>query len=168
MALLFLSFLSHRPLKTAFYSFYLPVCLAMVLHQGRVDKEQFRVIADITLPMGEFFQVQDDFLDCYGTPEQIGKVGRDIEEAKCGWIVVTALPLCTPAQRADLEKHYGREDPAGVARVKQIFSEVGIPRIYAEYEESSYKKLTHMIGSQSTVPRAVFDSLLAKIYKRKK
>jgi farnesyl diphosphate synthase len=127
--------------KTAFYSFYLPVCLAMILHQKRVEPEQFRIIRDVTIPMGEFFQIQDDYLDCYGSPEQIGKVGRDIEEAKCGWLIVNALKVCTPAQRAELEKHYGKEDPAGVARVKQIFNDVGIPRIYAEYEERSYKEV---------------------------
>lgn len=154
--------------KTAFYSFTLPVCLALLLHEGRAIPEQQRVVRDITIPMGEFFQVQDDYLDCYGLPEQIGKVGRDIEEAKCGWLIVTALGKCTPAQRKELEQNYGKEDPKCVARVKQIYNDLGIAKIYADYEEKSYVQLKKLINAQNQVPKVVFESLLGKIYKRSK
>lgn len=50
------------------------------------------------MKMGRYFQIQDDYLDCFGTPEQIGKIGRDIEENKCGWLAVQALKLCNEAQ----------------------------------------------------------------------
>lgn len=46
---------------------------------------------------------KDDFLDCYGDPSVIGKVGTDIEENKCSWLVVQALSRITPEQRAMLQ-----------------------------------------------------------------
>jgi farnesyl diphosphate synthase len=64
--------------KTAFYSFYLPVALGMIL-SGVTDKKLYDKAREILCIMGEYFQIQDDFLDCYGTPEIIGKVGTDIQ-----------------------------------------------------------------------------------------
>ncbi|KAE8224005.1 hypothetical protein CF326_g8107 [Tilletia indica] len=61
--------------KTAFYSFYLPVALAMRM-AGITDESQYKAALDILIPLGEYFQVQDDYLDCYGTPEMIGKIGE--------------------------------------------------------------------------------------------
>lgn len=56
--------------------------------------------------MGRFFQVQDDFLDCFGDPEITGKIGTDIEDGKCTWLIVTALPLCDHKQRQLIEVTY--------------------------------------------------------------
>jgi farnesyl diphosphate synthase len=47
--------------------------------------------------------MQDDFLDCYGDEKTIGKVGTDIQDNKCGWLVVQALQRVNPAQRKILE-----------------------------------------------------------------
>ena len=58
--------------RTAFYSFYLPVALAMRMC-GLSDENAYKHALDILIPLGEYFQVQDDYLDCYGTPEMIGK-----------------------------------------------------------------------------------------------
>lgn len=63
----------------------------------------FRQATTLLIEMGNFYQVQDDYLDCFGNPEITGKVGTDIQEGKCSWLVVVALQRVTPSQRKILE-----------------------------------------------------------------
>lgn len=151
--------------KTAFYSFYLPVSLAMLM-AGISSKPAFDAAKEILLPMGEYFQIQDDYLDCYGAPEVIGKVGRDIEENKCSWLVVQSLLRATSAQRKLFDKHYGIDDPKDVAVIKEVYQEIGIPEIFKKYEDDSYATLLSKIQHVKIMPQEVFVKLLQKIYKR--
>lgn len=151
--------------KTAFYSFYLPVALAMLM-AGIVSEPAFETAKKILLPIGEYFQIQDDYLDCYGSPAVIGKVGRDIEENKCSWLVVQALLHANPEQRALLEQHYGRDHPEHVAIVKKVYEDINIIKVFKDYEEESYKSLVKAIKGCIQLPQEVFLKLLAKIYKR--
>jgi len=57
--------------KTSFYSFYLPVACGMIL-AGITDPLLYDQAREILLVMGEYFQIQDDYLDCFGAPEVIG------------------------------------------------------------------------------------------------
>ena len=95
--------------KTAFYTFYLPAASAMRL-SGIEDEQAYKVANDICVKLGQFFQIQDDYLDCYGDPKVIGKIGTDIKDNKCGWLVVQALKKCTAEQRKIIEENYGKDD----------------------------------------------------------
>eukprot|EP01104_Vermistella_antarctica_P000832 TRINITY_DN10933_c0_g1_i1.p1 TRINITY_DN10933_c0_g1~~TRINITY_DN10933_c0_g1_i1.p1 ORF type:complete len:378 (-),score=96.35 TRINITY_DN10933_c0_g1_i1:118-1197(-) len=151
--------------KTAFYSFYLPIASALFM-AGIADDSTLDVARSILIPMGEYFQIQDDFLDCYGDPAVIGKVGRDIEENKCGWLINQALLICTPEQRGLFEKHYGIDNAEDVKVVKQIFSDLDLTSLFRAYEDKSYVELKTLIEGQTTLPQDVFLNLLTKIYKR--
>lgn len=167
--------------KTAYYSFYLPVALGMYMcgipHSASNDP--YALAQSILIPLGEYFQVQDDFLDFATPPEILGKVGTDIIDNKCSWCVNTALALATPAQRKVLDENYGRKDGAAEARVKALYEEMGIRKKYEEYEEAAYKRIVGLIqtipaensnaaAGEVTVKREVFKAFLDKIYKRQK
>lgn len=113
--------------KTAFYSFCLPIQSALYL--ASIDNtDVHEKCKEILIEMGVFFQIQvrnkltiksyengkksqnyyykflqDDFLDCYGDPKVTGKVGTDIEESKCSWLVIQALKRVNAEQRLILE-----------------------------------------------------------------
>ena len=118
--------------------------------------------------MGEYFQVQDDYLDNYGAPEVIGKIGTDIEDNKCSWLICQALLKVTPEQKAVITENYGRKDEACVQKIKALFNELELEALFKSYEQSSYEKLTREISEQKLVNEEVFLKLLRKIYKRSK
>ncbi|KAF8468673.1 farnesyl diphosphate synthase [Russula ochroleuca] len=176
----------HRTIvlyKTAVYSFYLPVALALLVcgfpveKKNESDPDYYKLALDILLPLGEYFQIQDDYLDYAGTPEQIGKIGTDILDNKCSWCINSALARATPTQRAILDANYGRKDSAAEARVKQVFHEVGVDEQYAQYEADSYARINALIDAvpevrspcgEAVLRRSVFRVFLEKIYKRTK
>ncbi|GAX81541.1 hypothetical protein CEUSTIGMA_g8969.t1 [Chlamydomonas eustigma] len=153
--------------KTAYYSFYMPVACGMIL-AGIKNKEAFKVAEKILLDMGQYFQIQDDYLDCYGDPEVIGKIGTDIEDNKCSWLICTALKHADKEQTKVIEANYGKKDKDCVAAIKKLFVELKMEERFKEYEEESYKRLTAAIEEQKLVPQAVFTIFLSKIYQRQK
>ena len=76
--------------------------------------------------IGHYFQVCDDYLDCYGDPSVTGKVGTDIQDGKCSWLVASALERASGAQRRKLESNYGSTDDQEVANVLKVYQEVNI------------------------------------------
>ena len=48
--------------------------------------------------MGHLYNVQDDYLDCFGDTSQTGKIGTDIQNRKCSWLIVKALENANSSQ----------------------------------------------------------------------
>ncbi|KAL6562381.1 glycerol channel [Orobanche gracilis] len=153
--------------KTAYYSFYLPVACALLMAGENLDNHVN--VKDVLIDMGIYFQVQDDYLDCFGEPEKIGKIGTDIEDFKCSWLVVKALELCNEEQKKILFDHYGKENPADVTEIKTLYNKINLQGAFTEYESKSYERLTSSIEAHpSKAVQAVLKSFLGKIYKRQK
>eukprot|EP00698_Gefionella_okellyi_P005531 TRINITY_DN15043_c0_g1_i1.p1 TRINITY_DN15043_c0_g1~~TRINITY_DN15043_c0_g1_i1.p1 ORF type:complete len:381 (-),score=114.81 TRINITY_DN15043_c0_g1_i1:1150-2244(-) len=151
--------------KTAFYSFVLPVHMAMLM-TGRFTPKDFKDAEAILVPMGEYFQIQDDYLDCYGDPKTIGKIGTDIQDNKCGWLIIQALQRASPAQRKILEENYARDNEASIAKVKEVYKQLNIAKVFHDYEDKAYVDIKQQIDRIQTVPKEVFNSFLGKIFKR--
>ena len=123
------------------------------------------------LKLGHLFQCQDDFLDYHAPPEVLGKIGTDIQDGKCSWPVTQALNLVTPQQRQLLEQHYGKNNAESVMMVKNLYNELGIHKIYADFEDNLYQQIKSdiaLIAKQTKLPNAFFENLLQKLYKRQK
>ncbi|KAH0533159.1 hypothetical protein TsFJ059_001761 [Trichoderma semiorbis] len=156
--------------KTAFYSFYLPVALALYYLDIATPKN-LQTAKDILIPLGEYFQIQDDYLDNFGLPEHIGKIGTDIKDNKCSWLVNQALKIVTPEQRKVLEDNYGQKDDAKEKVIKQLYDDLKLKELYEEFEEKRAGELKDMINKideSEGLKKQVFEVFLSKIYKRSK
>ncbi|CAM1332270.1 FDPS (predicted) [Pycnogonum litorale] len=156
--------------KTAYYSFYLPVAVAMYM-AGHHEPEKHREALEILLGIGHFFQVQDDYLDCFGDVAATGKgaIGKDIEEGKCSWLAVNALQLATDMQKITFKNNYGYDDPLKVERIRNLYVELDLVKLYESFEQISYDKLTSLInGKVELLPKEIFVWALDKIFKRQK
>ncbi|KAH0547785.1 hypothetical protein FGG08_000042 [Glutinoglossum americanum] len=156
--------------KTAYYSFYLPVALALHL-AGFATPKNLQQAKDVLIPLGEYFQAQDDYLDAFGSPETIGKIGTDIQDNKCSWLINQALKCASPEQRAVLDANYGIKDTEKELRVKQIYAEMKLEEVYKAYEEErvgEIRRLIAEVNEEEGLKKSVFEGFLQKIYKRQK
>ncbi|KAF2153436.1 ERG20 farnesyl diphosphate synthase [Myriangium duriaei CBS 260.36] len=156
--------------KTAFYSFYLPVALALYYCELATEKN-LKQARDILIPMGEYFQVQDDYLDNYADSTVLGKIGTDIMDNKCSWLINQALKRASTEQRKVLEENYGRKNKDNEAKVKAVFEELKLDQVYHQYEDErvgEIKKMIANVDESEGLKKEVFEEFLRKIYKRSK
>jgi len=156
--------------KTAFYSFYLPVALALH-YVGAATPKNLQTALDILVPMGEYFQAQDDYLDAFADPKVLGKIGTDIQDNKCSWLINQALRKVNPEQRQLLHENYGRKDSQKEAKVKELYHELKLKDFYEQWEEERVTDLRakiDRIDESEGLNKEVFNAFLNKIYKRSK
>ncbi|CAG0921851.1 unnamed protein product [Notodromas monacha] len=132
--------------KTAYYSFHCPMISGMLL-AGEDDSELIAAVGKVLLRIGEYFQTQDDYLDCYGDVSVTGKVGTDIQDGKCTWLLVKALEIADQAQKQILEENYGQKSTECVGKVKQVYEELNIQDAFKSYEERTLNELRNSICS---------------------
>ena len=135
------------------------------------SNEELQNAEQILLKIGLLFQIQDDFLDCFGDPSIMGKVGTDIQEGKCCWPVVNAIDLCDDKQWIVLKDNYGLKNELNVKRVKEVYNELNLIHIYHKEEEYLYNEICDdikQLKTKSALNPEIFESLLTAIYKRQK
>lgn len=91
--------------------------------------------------IGIAFQIQDDYLDAFGDPEKFGKQqGGDILVNKKTFLLLKALELCNPAQRAELKQLMETSPADKVERVLALFRSCKVDE-WAEKEKERFQQL---------------------------
>ncbi|WP_276485971.1 polyprenyl synthetase family protein [Paraflavitalea pollutisoli] len=99
--------------------------------------------------LGIAFQIQDDYLDCFGDPAKFGKqVGGDIVANKKTFLMIKALESCSPDQQQEL-KRLLQENPADkVQRVLDLYRACGVDKwafdLKDKYLNSAFQHLDNI------------------------
>ena len=131
------------------------VLLACALKAGALiadaPKEDCELLYQFGEKIGLAFQLQDDYLDCYGDPTVFGKqIGGDICCAKKTFMLINAFNRANDAQKAELNRLLNDVDEREekVAGVLALYDELEIPALCRERMETLYAEA-----------RRIFDSL---------
>ncbi|WP_415060827.1 polyprenyl synthetase family protein [Flavobacterium sp.] len=96
---------------------------------AETSEENANLIYDFGLNLGIAFQLQDDYLDCFGNPETFGKqVGGDIIENKKTYLYLKAMEFAKPEEREQLLHLYSiqpNDNSEKVESVKDFFNQTG-------------------------------------------
>lgn len=158
--------------KTAFYSFYLPVALSMIV-TGVTDRRAYDTAREALLLMGVYFQAQDDYLDAFACPEELGKVGTDIQDKKCSWLFAHAYhEHGTEEARALLDEHYGKCKVGSDEEemIKELYKKLGLQELFQQYEkevEGKVEDFQHKVDAVG-LPWSIFERFFSLIHKRRK
>lgn len=131
------------------------VLLACALKAGALiadaPEEDCELLYQFGEKIGLAFQLQDDYLDCYGDPAVFGKqIGGDICCAKKTFMLINAFNRANDAQKAELNRLLNDVDEREekVAGVLALYDELEIPALCRERMETLYAEA-----------RRIFDSL---------
>jgi farnesyl diphosphate synthase len=176
--------------KTAYYTFVFPMQAAFILSGNRTKKAAnlcethkntpnlesgipIAGLEGILLRIGQLFQVQDDYLDCFGDVSVTGKIGTDIQDKKYSWLVVKAVELLQGDEEGlcVLRKNYGniQGGEQSIQLVKQLYQKLNIEQEFKEWEEKVLNEIvTFQQSTDSLAAKRIIEYLCKTIMHRKK
>jgi geranylgeranyl diphosphate synthase, type II len=121
--------------------------------------------------LGLSFQIQDDYLDCYGDSAKVGKkTGGDILAGKKTFLLVKTLEVATDAQRRRIRELDSAAADEKIGGMLEIFHECGADAWVRDLKEQ-YRVATHqslediaVLSSRKEPLRRLTDMLLQREY----
>ncbi|PYH32168.1 FPP/GGPP synthase family protein [Aspergillus neoniger CBS 115656] len=152
-------------LKGGYYSFYLSVLLALQYLQLDTPNN-IQQTRDILVPLGSFYQFQNEYLDIFGTHRLTGKIGTDVQENKCSWVIIQALRMCSTEQRHILLENYGQPSRDSAMECQRIFELLPLREEYRSREDRVFGRLEASIcnlDESEGLRKGIFDILLGSV-----
>lgn len=108
------------------------------------SKEDAELLYSFGEKMGLAFQIQDDILDVYGDPKVFQKkLGADIVDNKKTYLLINALNLANPTQKAELESWINKANFDSEEKVKAVtalYNAIGIPELAQKKVEELFEQ----------------------------
>lgn len=134
------------------------------------SKDQNKIY-DFGLNLGIAFQLQDDFLDTFGSEDFGKRIGGDIVESKKTFLYIKALELADSEDKIKLLDLYSgaHNEDEKISEVKAIFIKYGIPELLQDEIQRFTLKAFNDIESLSLdkLKKAVLKDFGMSLMKRK-
>jgi len=128
-----------------------------------------QMIYDLGRNLGLAFQIQDDYLDCYGDATKFGKqVGGDIVAGKKTFLLIKTLEVATAAQLHTIQQLEKAPPEEKIAGMLQIFHACGVDtwvqELKEQYRMAAYQSLEDIavLSKRKEPLRALVDYLLKR------
>ncbi len=104
------------------------------------------ILYDFGKNLGIAFQLQDDYLDAFGSTENTGKqIGGDIRDNKKTFLLLKALERASSAQKQEIGRLMGLEGDEKVSGMLTLYRELGVDKASEEmvrdYSNLAFKAL---------------------------
>jgi geranylgeranyl diphosphate synthase type II len=121
--------------------------------------------------LGLAFQIQDDYLDCYGDAAKFGKkVGGDILAGKKTFLLVKTLDVATAVQRRRIKELETAPADEKIAGMLELFHHCGVDawvqELKEQYRQAAWQSLEDIavLNSRKEPLRQLTDMLLQRDY----
>ena len=120
---------------------------------GDASEEDCRKIYRYALELGLAFQLQDDWLDSFGTEEELGKkIGGDILEGKQTYLMVQAMNQASDEEREVLRTTHRREDltpEQKIATVLALYDKLNVKHSAEQQIEVRFERALSVLDTLS-------------------
>ena len=118
--------------------------MGAIIANAKLDEQEN--IYEFGKTLGIAFQLQDDYLDCYGNQGDFGKkIGGDIIEKKKTFLYLKALQLLDEENKQDLIKVYNSNDKEKISKTLDLYNKCNIKNEVAveikKYTDSAFEIL---------------------------
>jgi geranylgeranyl diphosphate synthase type I len=135
--------------KSAKYTIERPLNLGAAI--ANADQAHQEILTTYGLALGEAFQLRDDVLGVFGTPDQTGKpAGDDLREGKQTVLIATARSANSAAVNTLLERHLG--DPHISAQNIELLQDALLTTGAVDQVEAQISQLTEQALSALEAP----------------
>ncbi len=121
--------------------------------------------------LGLAFQIQDDYLDCYGDSAKFGKKqGGDILAGKKTFLLVKTLEVATDAQRRRIRELEAAPAADKIAGILELFHQCGVDawvrELKEQYRQAAFQSLEDIavLSARKEPLRGLVDMLLQREY----
>lgn len=133
---------------------------AIVANASVLDRN---LLYDFGMKMGIAFQLQDDWLDCFGDQKKFGKIiGRDILNEKKTFLLIKAYELANEEQQQVLDhafENFELPDEDKISFVLDIYEQLGVQKVVFD-EINNYLNL----AAKSLKEVSVSDEMKSELF----